>query len=110
MPKNKKVNTNIFDDSEYEVVDAEFNQDIINDFSQEIESSINKVIGKNLDSEYKLELMTVLLSFSAQVAADIDIIEDSFLELSSALYTEAKEETEIEIEMYEEDDITDFLN
>ena len=35
--------------------------------------------------------MTVLLSFSAQVAADIDIIEESFLELASALFAEAAE-------------------
>ncbi len=107
MPKEKKskVNINLFD-AEYEIVEAEFNQEIINDFSAEIESSINRVIGDNFDAEYKLELMTVLLSFSAQVAADIDIVEDSFLELSSALYTEAneaneeyEEETEIDLNL-----------
>jgi hypothetical protein len=70
----------------------ELDENLMLQFSESIESAINDVIGDNLDKEdTRLELLTTLISFSAQLSQDLGITEDKFSEIAIEFYKEAEE-------------------
>lgn len=75
--------------SDYEdLIETELDEEVTEAFSAKIEKAINGVIKKFPNADSRVELMTVLLSFAAQVSQDIGIIKTDFGTLSKAIYNE----------------------
>jgi len=69
-------------------MEDELDEDIIDSFTEDIEEAINVVMRGNSAQDCRLELLTVLSTFAAQVALDLDVHKERFLELSSELFQE----------------------
>jgi predicted glycosyl hydrolase (DUF1957 family) len=78
--------TNEFDDAYEEDLD----EALMHEFSHKLESAINDVITSNLDKDPRVELLTTLISFAAQISQDLGITEDKFVEISEEFYKEAE--------------------
>ena len=71
--------------------DEELNDELLQKFSSKLESAINDVISDNIDTDSRLELLTTLVSFAAQVSQDLGIDQSKFIEISSEFYQQAEE-------------------
>src|ERR1700748_676753 len=71
--------------------DEDLDDDLLQKFSSKLESAINDVITDNLDMDPRLELLTTLVSFAAQVSQDLGIDQTKFIEISTEFYQQAEE-------------------
>lgn len=76
---------------EFDDQNEELDEALMHEYSNKLESAINDVIGNNLNKDSRLELLTTLISFAAQISQDLGITEDKFTEISSEFYQEAED-------------------
>jgi hypothetical protein len=72
--KTKKVE--VEQETEYEL-----DSNLMEEISVKLESAINRVIKKNSNKEIRLELLMVVISFSAQIAAELGVDEGDYMNL-----------------------------
>lgn len=84
--------------AKYEEVEAELNQEIIHDYINQLKEAIDVVSDKH-SVDTSLELLTVLLSFAAQVGQEIQIEDKSYFSLAKEFFNDAAKNNE----QYEED-------
>lgn len=80
---------------EYEEVEKDLDEKIMDDFASKLEFAINMVLQDHADMDCRLELLSTLLSFASQVGKDVGIEETNFKELAEQFYKE-QEETEFD--------------
>jgi len=78
--------------TENEIVIDELNEEAMDSLSSKIEDAINSSMKSFEDDDYRIELLMVLLSFSAQVAEDLTVIPEEFAKLSGNIYKDLLEE------------------
>lgn len=71
----------------YIEVEGDLDEEIVNHFTEDLEKAIN-VVMREYSVDSRPELLTVLSTFAAQVAHDLELDEDRFISLSSELYQE----------------------
>lgn len=72
---------------EEEVIDLD--TDLMKKFSERFQEVISKTLDENTVNDGRHELLTTLLFFSAHVASELDLTEDSLLEVLSKLFNSA---------------------
>lgn len=79
---------------------TQLNEELLDEFSDELESTINKVCEDNPDVDPRLELLVTLGLFSSQVAIDSGYNKEDFLLLIGELFddTSAEQEESDEVE------------
>lgn len=76
------------DDSEYI---EELDEDLMEQFSAKLEAAINKVIKDNPSKDSRIELLTTLVSFGAQVAQEMGVEKDGFEYLAASMFDEIED-------------------
>lgn len=84
--------------AKYEEVEAQLDQEVIHDYINKLKEAIDVVSDKH-SNDTSLELLTVLLSFAAQVGQEIQIEDKSYFTLAKEFFIDAAKENE----QYEED-------
>lgn len=74
--------------------EQELDDELIQEFSSKLETAINKVLAANPEKDPRLELLTTLMSFTAQVAQDLGMDQESFANLANDFYQNTLEEPE----------------
>lgn len=88
---------------EEEEILAQLDDELMQQFGSKIEKAINSVIKKNSDKDPRIELLTILMSFAAQVSQDLGIEEEAFSDLANTMYQEVSESDDKETYNEEED-------
>lgn len=88
---------------EEEEILAQLDDELMQQFGSKIEKAINSVIKKNSDKDPRIELLTILMSFAAQVSQDLGIEEEAFSDLANTMYQEVSESDDEETYNEEED-------
>jgi Zn-finger domain-containing protein len=80
-----------------EYIEIELSERYLDEYSEKIENTINEIIKLNNFDDSRLELLTVLISFSVKLSLDLNIYEEDFLGLIKDTLDMAKEDIESEI-------------
>jgi len=83
----------------------ELNQEVMEQFSQKIENAINVILRKHSKEDTTVELLTVVISISAQIANDIGVSFEEFVGMCGNFYEDFNESGGEE--MIEEENTTD---
>jgi len=97
MSKKKNVEIEVEVDESEEI---ELSQEVINQFSKEIQTAINIVVDENIEKDIRIELINVLMSISSQLSIDVGIGEDEFMSMSEFFFQEGQkivEEDKVDI-------------
>lgn len=82
-------------ESDEEMLDGE----VIEDLSSKLEVLLEETFEANSESDPRLEMITVLLSFAAHIADDIELNQEGFTQLCAQFYQETvelKQEDQVE--------------
>lgn len=85
MSKHKKAEV------EDERTEVELNSELLDQFTDSLETAINKVCEDNSNTDPRLELLVTLGCLAAQVALDSNHPKDEFLALMSDLFDDIEE-------------------
>lgn len=80
-----------------EYIEIELRERYLDEYSEKIENTINEIIKLNNFDDSRLELLTVLISFSVKLSLDLNIYEEDFLGLIQDTLDMSKEDVESEI-------------
>ncbi len=84
--KNSKLFTTTEDPSEVTENSAELDEDMMAEFADKLETTINMVCEKYAGRDPRLELMVTLGLFAAQVSTDAGYDRDEFTDLMADMY------------------------
>jgi len=70
----------------------DLDEEVLKQFASKIEETINAVIKGNLDKNCTMELLSILISFSSQISAEIGIDKEEFLFISEDIYKQVEEQ------------------
>jgi hypothetical protein len=70
--------------------EIELDEEVINQFGKELQSSIEFVVNDNITKDTRIELVNVLLSIAAQVSIDVGIGDGEFLGMADYFYEEGQ--------------------
>lgn len=76
---------------------TKLNEDLLDQFSEKLEETINVVCEKNQETDPRLELLVTLGLFASQVSIDCGFTKDDFFDLMEDLYKDFEFEGEIKI-------------
>lgn len=74
---------------------TKLNEDLLDQFTNELEVTINKVCERNPDQDPRLELAVTLGLFAAQVSIDSGFNKEEFLTLMADMYDDSSSEPDI---------------
>lgn len=95
--------------AKYEEVEKELNQEIIHKYINKLKEAIDTVSESESYVDTRLELLTVLLSFAAQIGQEVEIEDKSFFKLAKEFFYDAGKVLE-EDEQDEESLINTYIN
>lgn len=72
-----------------EEVEIELDMEVIEKFANKIEIAIQDVLDEDLEKDGTVELLTVLLSLSSQVAFDLGVEKTSYQEMALEFYEQS---------------------
>ncbi len=84
---------------EIELDYEDFDDELVAQFSDAIENTINNIFDDNISKDGRLELITVLLSIASQLAIDIELSSDYYADIACDFYEEAAKAISSEIDI-----------
>ncbi len=81
------------------------NEDLLNEFSNKLETAINEICEKHSDLDPRLELLVILGMFCSQVGLDSGYNRQEFLALIASMFDDSFDDSE---ELPNKNDISKF--
>jgi hypothetical protein len=81
------------------------NEDLLNEFSNKLETTINEICEKHSDLDPRLELLVILGMFCSQVGLDSGYNRQEFLALIASMFDDSFDDSE---ELPNKNDISKF--
>lgn len=81
------------------------NEDLLNEFSNKLETTINEICEKHSDLDPRLELLVILGMFCSQVGLDSGYNRQEFLALIASMFDDSFDDSE---ELPDKNDISKF--
>lgn len=81
------------------------NEDLLNEFSNKLETAINEICEKHSDLDPRLELLVILGMFCSQVGLDSGYNRQEFLALIASIFDDSFDDSE---ELPNKNDISKF--
>lgn len=77
--------------SEAEIIEVEhkLDLDVVRKLSDKIEHTVNSAL-ENEDTDYRIELLAVLLSFASQVSIETGIEKESYMDMVRSFYGDSE--------------------
>lgn len=81
-------------DVDYENVTLD--DELMEEFSEELETAVNRVFERHTSEDPRLELLVTLASFASQVGTDLGFDKKEFMELIQDVFSDFEEPEEVD--------------